>query len=264
MIKFFRKIRQKLIGEKRFGKYLIYAIGEILLVVIGIIIAVSLGEWRQQVNDRNEVLSYYNNLALDLQEDKAQLLELIKVYKKSSLGLVSEIDKLQLDSYNQNTFYKGFSNWNVYSSSSKFKPQIAIYTEIVSNGRLKLIKDKSLKSQLLKLYNNSYPDLKFYQNNTSATIRNTSTTEFSNIFRWLLAFNNDGREITTIKLKNPLVQLSEDWLKNKQSEGFRIFENQLALRFAISSGYISRYKAAVNDIELLESEISKVLKKNKE
>jgi hypothetical protein len=65
-------------------------------------------------------------------------------------------------------------------------------------------------------------------------------------------------------LKNPLVQLSEDWLKNKQSEGFRIFENQLALRFASYSGYISRYKAAVNDIELLESEISKVLKKNKE
>jgi len=41
MIKFFRKIRQKLLIENKFSKYIIYAIGEILLVVIGILIAVS-------------------------------------------------------------------------------------------------------------------------------------------------------------------------------------------------------------------------------
>ena len=262
MIKFFRKIRQRLLNENKFTKYLIYALGEIFLVVIGIIIAVSLGEWRQQVRDKNEVLTYYNNLTLDLQKDKAQLLELIKVYEKSSLGLVVEIDKLQLDSYNQDSLYTGFSNWNVYTSTNKFKPQIAIYTEIVSNGKLKLINEKSLKSQLLKLYTNIYPETEFYQKNTSQTIKNTSTTELSSIFRWLLAFNNDGMETTTVKLKNPLVHINDDWLKNKQSDGFRIYENQLALRYASYSGNISRYRAAVKDIELLVSEISKVLKKN--
>ncbi len=249
--------------EKRFGKYLIYAIGEILLVVIGIIIAVSLGEWRQQVNDRNEVLTYYNNLAIDLKQDKAQLNELIAVYEKSSLGLVAEIDKLQLENYNLDSLYKGFSNWNVYSSTQKFKPQAAIYTEIISNGKLKLISDKDLKLQLLKLYTNIYPETEFYQKNTSQTIKNTSTTELSSIFRWLLAFNNDGMETTTMKLKNPLVHIDEEWLKNKQSKGFRIFENQLALRYASYSGTIIRYKDAINEIESLEFEISKALKKNK-
>ena len=47
MIKFFRKIRQKLLSENKFSKYLIYAVGEILLVVIGILIAL-------QINNRNE------------------------------------------------------------------------------------------------------------------------------------------------------------------------------------------------------------------
>ncbi len=47
MIKFFRKIRQKLITENKFSKYLLYAIGEIILVVIGILIAL-------QFNNRNE------------------------------------------------------------------------------------------------------------------------------------------------------------------------------------------------------------------
>tara|TARA_R110001632_G_scaffold229662_1_gene366216 strand:+ start:2114 stop:2908 length:795 start_codon:yes stop_codon:yes gene_type:complete len=264
MIKFFRKIRQKLIDEKRFGKYLIYAIGEILLVVIGIIIAVSLGEWRQQVNDKNEVLTYYNNLIVDLQQDKTQLNELIQVYEKSSAALVTEINKLQLDGYNQDSLYKGFSNWNVYTSASKFKPQIAIYSEIVSNGKLKLINEKSLKAHLLKLYTDTYPDLEFYQKNSIESIRSTITSDMSSIFRWLLAFNNDNLEETTIKLKNPMVQFNDDWLKNKQSEGFRIFENQLSLRYGTYSGTILRYKDAINEIELLESEISKVLDKNKE
>ena len=79
-----------------------------------------------------------------------------------------------------------------------------------------------------------------------------------------MGFNNDGLETTFVKLKNPLVHINDDWLKNKQSKGFRIFENQLAMRYASYSGTIIRYKVAINEIELLEAEISKVLKKNKE
>jgi hypothetical protein len=48
MIKFFRKIRQKMLTENKFSKYLLYAIGEITLVVIGILIALS-------VNNSNEI-----------------------------------------------------------------------------------------------------------------------------------------------------------------------------------------------------------------
>ena len=48
MIKFFRKIRQRLLSENKFSKYLFYAIGEIVLVVIGILIAL-------QVNNKNEL-----------------------------------------------------------------------------------------------------------------------------------------------------------------------------------------------------------------
>lgn len=49
MLKFFRKIRYQLLNAKKFNKYILYAIGEILLVVIGILIAVGIGEWRQNI-----------------------------------------------------------------------------------------------------------------------------------------------------------------------------------------------------------------------
>lgn len=48
MIKFFRRIRQKLLSENKFNKYLIYAIGEIILVVFGILIALSINNWNDQ------------------------------------------------------------------------------------------------------------------------------------------------------------------------------------------------------------------------
>ena len=47
MIKFFRKIRYQLLGEGKTGKYLKYAIGEIVLVVIGVLIALSINNWNE-------------------------------------------------------------------------------------------------------------------------------------------------------------------------------------------------------------------------
>ncbi|MCK0178015.1 DUF6090 family protein [Flavobacteriaceae bacterium S0862] len=52
MIKFFRKIGQNLLMENKTGKYFKYAIGEILLVVIGILIALQINNWNENQKDR--------------------------------------------------------------------------------------------------------------------------------------------------------------------------------------------------------------------
>ncbi len=51
MIKFFRKIRQQMLSENKFGKYLLYAIGEIILVVIGILIALQINNSKEEINE---------------------------------------------------------------------------------------------------------------------------------------------------------------------------------------------------------------------
>lgn len=56
MIKFFREIRQQLLAEGKFRKYLKYALGEILLVVIGILIAVQINNWNVKQKVRTESL----------------------------------------------------------------------------------------------------------------------------------------------------------------------------------------------------------------
>ena len=83
MIKFFRKIRQKLLSENKFSKYLIYAIGEIILVVIGILIAL-------QINNRNDLGKledkkqlYYDQLLVDISKDTTDIRKTVNRLKKS-------------------------------------------------------------------------------------------------------------------------------------------------------------------------------------
>ncbi len=69
MIKFFRKIRQKLLTENKFSKYLIYAIGEIVLVVIGILIALQINNWSEQQKEKTKMSAYLSNLVEDMKEN---------------------------------------------------------------------------------------------------------------------------------------------------------------------------------------------------
>ena len=70
MIKFFRRIRQQLLTENKLGKYLLYAIGEIVLVVIGILIALSINNWNEGLKiksqERDVLLQMKRNLEADI------------------------------------------------------------------------------------------------------------------------------------------------------------------------------------------------------
>ena len=66
MIKFFRKIRQNLLNENKFKKYLIYVIGEITLVVIGILIALTINNSNQSKINKNNASLIFNQIQKDL------------------------------------------------------------------------------------------------------------------------------------------------------------------------------------------------------
>jgi len=69
MIKFFQKIRQKTLTENKFGKYLTYAIGEIILVVIGILIALQINTWNEETKNNVKAENYINRLIADISKD---------------------------------------------------------------------------------------------------------------------------------------------------------------------------------------------------
>ena len=69
MIKFFRHIRQNMINQNRTKKYLLYAIGEIILVVIGILIALQINNWNENKKARQTEITLLENIRKDLSLD---------------------------------------------------------------------------------------------------------------------------------------------------------------------------------------------------
>ena len=67
MLRFFRQIRQRYLTENRFSKYLLYAVGEILLVVIGILIALQIDNWNEARKARIQEIKIYKEIHNDLQ-----------------------------------------------------------------------------------------------------------------------------------------------------------------------------------------------------
>ncbi|MEJ2163255.1 MAG: DUF6090 family protein, partial [Robiginitalea sp.] len=77
MIRFFRQIRQRLLIDNKFSKYLLYAVGEILLVVIGILIALQVGSWNEDRKTKISADAYRSKLINDLVTDTLNINQLI-------------------------------------------------------------------------------------------------------------------------------------------------------------------------------------------
>jgi len=81
MIKFYRKIRQRLLTENKFGKYLTYAIGEIILVVIGILIALQVNNYKESKKDLKQEITILKNIRKDIISDTLDVTFNIKYHK---------------------------------------------------------------------------------------------------------------------------------------------------------------------------------------
>ena len=92
MIKFFRKIRQNLLSEGKTGKYIKYAIGEIVLVVVGILIALQINNW----NEQRKYNKTEEQILIGLEEEfKASLAELKRITELNKKVRKATFDLIQ-------------------------------------------------------------------------------------------------------------------------------------------------------------------------
>ena len=75
MIKFFRKIRQKLLTENKFSKYVLYAIGEIALVMIGILLALQVNNWNNAKQEKTRLYDSYKSILNEINFVKSRIEE---------------------------------------------------------------------------------------------------------------------------------------------------------------------------------------------
>ncbi|GAA4963372.1 DUF6090 family protein [Algibacter aquimarinus] len=144
MIKFFRKIRQNLLMENKNSKYFKYAIGEIILVVIGILIALQINNWNESRKDKKEEHSILQNLHDEFSENKKLLkatqLE-SKAAKKVGISIMSFFGKPQDVIRQHNVDSLLF----IALETGEFRPSENTINDLIQSGRLKLLENKKLK-----------------------------------------------------------------------------------------------------------------------
>ncbi|MEN2282965.1 DUF6090 family protein [Algoriphagus sp. SE2] len=156
MISFFRKIRQKLLSQNRVARYLIYAMGEIFLVVIGILIALAINNWNEEVKNQKREKAFLTNLREDLRADSLRLQELNNTLQSAvSFKRVFEnrINGKESDQDSVNANFRG-----QYNILVDFIPNSTSMDELTSGNSLSLISNSSLRRKIVALYNN-YNDL---------------------------------------------------------------------------------------------------------
>lgn len=143
MIKFFRQIRKSLLEKNQMGKYFKYAVGEIVLVVIGILVALQINNWNEDRKDAKKEQELLLQLQSEFQSNLEQLNQKIVLRNdmiNASLKLLDYVD--HPSKRNKDSILKHLG-YTVLSPT--FDP---IVNDINSSGRIQLIRSAELKEKL--------------------------------------------------------------------------------------------------------------------
>ena len=149
MIKIFRRIRYDLMDKNKTGKYFKYAIGEIILVVIGILIALQINNSNNQRIEKESDIKYLTNIRIDLNKDIKSLDYNIEFREKKSRGtqkIIEQINGMPIEDLTETTY-------NVINTlnQERFQPSNVTYNDLVSSGNMNLISNDSIKLYLFEL-----------------------------------------------------------------------------------------------------------------
>lgn len=147
MIKFFRHIRHRLVFESKFSRYLLYAIGEIILVVIGILIALQVNNWNEKRNDEVEVATYLEQIEAELDIDIQALDSRIEKVDRI-IDYLNKLDSGKYDDLDLNRLFHFLSrNLTTLENGHSFK-------KLRESGKTDRIEESQILDQLQSYYLN--------------------------------------------------------------------------------------------------------------
>jgi len=161
VLKFFRNIRKQLAAENKVMAYLRYAIGEILLVVIGILIALQINNWNELRKQSNAATEFIEGVKKDLTQDKNYIEFIIMKTepKIEAFDLLSKNDFLKIHSKNKNLVDSLFQTYLSTEGARTFYPVSGSFQSALSGNVLNNYKNKEITGSLIKLYNSTYSRL---------------------------------------------------------------------------------------------------------
>ena len=240
MIKFFRKIRQHLLAENKFSKYLIYAIGEIVLVVIGILIALQINNKNEARKQSENYMNILRTIQNDMKVDTVALNYVIKFYEDREYAYHLSME----DTITKEEYLKCKYCPPVLSGFQSFSIQKRGYNQFQSHNSNEEFEADSLNLKLSVFYLSMIEDIEL-----------GVTFNIEVIFDHL-------KDIRDSKI------WFKDWYENKYTDDFYnyattnpYYKNRVSQSYALIYKY---YLSILRDAKLKEEEILSLIEKRLE
>ncbi|WP_235299469.1 DUF6090 family protein [Portibacter marinus] len=191
MIKFFRKIRRRLVAETKFSKYLLYAIGEIVLVVIGILIALQINNWNEKRKIRKNEIIILEQLNEDLSKNLEEVLEIKSILTKASGNSKSFLRFLN----SQNNHVDSISVWlDKLDRNPIFNNANTTYKNLENNPN-KIISNDTLRLRITLMYEKEFKNIDVRENGYKTHFYPEFKKHQRENFTMTTSVSEDGKEI---------------------------------------------------------------------
>ena len=194
MLLLFRNIRQRLLTDNKFGKYLLYAVGEILLVVIGILIALQVDNWNEKRKLRAVQQELLEDLRDDLIESREELEKGLALNKHTVNQYRIIMDAVLRDepgSAKIDSAVRYLPNWHSpFFTSTTY--------ESIKNNEISIIDNDQLRKQISNLYEQQFVFLQEDYDKVEWSIHNSIKIQIFNRYLW---FKDEGP--VTLKMIKP-------------------------------------------------------------
>ncbi len=227
---------------------MLYAIGEIVLVVIGILIALSINNWNQNIQKKEQEKVYYCKIKEDLQTDKNNIQRGLKSLDKRIISSKNLLIKLYQKVDDKAIILEGFLP---AVRSYSFVPSKSAILDITSSGKLENLNNSKLKTSILQYYS----DLEYVMNILKENKKNFSALSFK-----YENFSDLGyHQIPLYKVNYGQELLNQmpniNWQKDKESILYKQFQDHINMSIIISAREKELLKQILSSTENLEREL---------
>jgi len=269
MIKTFRKIRQNLLIQNKTSSYFKYAIGEIALVMVGILLALQVSNWNQNVQKEKLEIKLLSKLQEDLTNMYSDIVNDLKTMQlgdRSHFRILNYIDKNQ--TYKDSMcfdFYWLIKDEYIYPVTSTYDVMKREGLNIIKNDSIRLSIQVAFESVFSRLVRSNafYPNIEeffspyfqqnFSPNNDDTLIFKEQFPGYMQVFPYKKKINNEVYNITIGYVPKAFEKLKKD----------PIFSMLLRQAYSYRTYKINRYRSAKYVVKELNKMIDRELKKRK-
>lgn len=235
MIYFFKMKRWKSIKDHKYLKYSKYVLGEIFIVIIGILIALSVNNWNNQLQDRKQERNYLIDIKRSLLNDKKTADQCVS-WNTKKIAVIDSMMKL-ITSASSSSDYMDYlvNNSPILGSWRRFYPEHTAFNNLTASDNISIIQNKDLRKLLSEYYN-------FDWERSSQSITRLNTRNYDRIIMLKLISDstyhkNFGDIHKTLVNDDIAFQWSKDFENNFQDANFIEFHND---RVAVAAMFIMK------------------------